>query len=41
MNLLQMSPYIRVAMFSTLTAPFQISPRAIFDYEIIQVDGGK
>lgn len=41
MNLLQMSPYIRVAMFSTLTAPFQISPRAIFDYEIILVDGGK
>lgn len=35
------SPYIRVAMFSTLIAPFQISNRIIFDYEIILVTAGK
>lgn len=30
MNLLQMSPYIRVAMFSTLTAPLSDQPPGDF-----------
>lgn len=41
MNKKEFSPYIRVAMFSTLTAPFTITERVIFDYEIILVSGGK
>lgn len=41
MNKNNFSPYIRVAMFSTLTAPFRISNRVIFDYEIILVTDGK
>ena len=40
MNKNEFSPYIRVAMFSTLTAPFKISERIIFDYEIILVNDG-
>jgi len=34
------SPYIRVAMQSTLIAPFTIQKRVIFDYEMIFVDEG-
>lgn len=34
------SPYIRIAMQSTLTAPFLIHERVIFDYEIIYVTDG-
>ena len=41
MNKQEFSPYIRVAMFSTLTAPFSIEKRVIFDYEIILVSDGK
>lgn len=41
MNINEFSPYIRVAMLSTLTAPFKISTRIIFDYEIILVTDGK
>ncbi len=41
MNRNEFSPYIRVAMLSTLTAPFKINTRIIFDYEIILVAGGK
>lgn len=41
MNKNRFSPYIRVAMHSILTAPFTISNRVIFDYEIILVTGGK
>lgn len=33
-------PYIRLAMFSTIRAPFRINDRALFDYEIILVSGG-
>lgn len=40
MNKKEFSPYIRVAMSSVLTAPFIISDRVIFDYEIILADGG-
>jgi len=35
------SPYIRVAMFSTLVAPYKIDKRVIFDYEIILISDGK
>ncbi len=41
MNINEFSPYIRVAMLSTLTAPFKINTRIIFDYEIILVTDGK
>jgi len=41
MNKNQISPYIRVAMYSTLTAPYKINYRVIFDYEIILVTNGK
>ncbi len=41
MNKQEFSPYIRVAMFSTLIAPFRIEKRVIFDYEIILVSDGK
>lgn len=41
MNKNILSPYIRVAMHSTLTNPFKISERVIYDYEIIFVSGGK
>lgn len=41
MNKNEFSPYIRVAMFSTLTAPFKINDRVIFDYEIILATNGK
>lgn len=41
MNKNEFSPYIRVAMFSTLTSPFKINTRVIFDYEIILVTNGK
>lgn len=34
------SPYIRRAIHSTLTAPFRINERIIFDYELILVAGG-
>lgn len=37
----EFSPYIRVAMFSTLVSPFVINERIIFDYEIILVNDGK
>lgn len=41
MNKNEFSPYIRVAMNSILSAPFTISNRVIFDYEIILVADGK
>lgn len=41
MNKNDFSPYVRVAMFSTLTAPFKIDNRIIFDYEIIFVSDGE
>lgn len=41
MNKNEISPYIRVAMHSTLTAPFVVETRVIFDYEIILVSDGK
>jgi len=41
MNKNEFSPYIRVAMFSTLIAPFRIEKRVIFDYELILISGGK
>ena len=40
MKKLSFSPYIRVAMKSTLTSPFIIRKRVIFDYEIIFVEVG-
>ncbi|MEE1047382.1 MAG: AraC family transcriptional regulator [Clostridia bacterium] len=41
MNKAIFSPYVRVAMHSTLTAPFLINTRIILDYEIILVAGGE
>lgn len=41
MNKNLLSPYIRAAMHSTLTAPFLINERIIFDYEIIFVQKGE
>ncbi len=41
MNKNEFSPFVRVAMLSTLSAPFQINQRVIFDYEIIFVVDGK
>ena len=35
------SPYIRVAMYSVLNAPFKINKRVLFDYEVILVTNGK
>ena len=35
------SPFVRVAMHSTLKAPYAINERALFDYEIILVGGGQ
>ena len=40
MKLSGLSPYIRVAMHSTLTAPFTIRERILFDYELIFVEDG-
>lgn len=37
----EFSPYIRVASKSFFTAPFRISRRVIFDYEIILIESGK
>ena len=36
----QLSPFVRVAMYSTLRDPFVISERVLFDYELILVQGG-
>jgi len=41
MNKNEFSPHIRVAMFSTLTVPFRIEKRIIFDYELILVSDGR
>ncbi|MBE6688541.1 MAG: hypothetical protein E7588_04590 [Ruminococcaceae bacterium] len=41
MNKNEFSPYIRVAVHSTIIAPFTINDRVIFDYEIILVADGK
>ena len=35
------SPFIRLAMYSTIAAPFEINERIIFDYEMIFVSGGR
>ena len=35
------SPYVRIAMFSTIQAPFLINERVLYDYEIIFVRNGK
>ncbi len=40
MLLNKISPYIRIAMFSTIRSPFRINERALFDYEMILVSGG-
>ena len=40
MDLNLISPYIRVAMYSELQAPFKINTRIIFDYEIILIERG-
>ena len=40
LNKKQFSPYIRVAMHSTLRAPYSINERTLFDYEMILVQGG-
>lgn len=40
MNIHEINPYIRTAMYSRLTAPFVIETRVIFDYELIYVRGG-
>lgn len=40
MNTLEINPYIRVAMRSTLLAPSHINRRIIFDYELIYIDDG-
>lgn len=37
----KLSPYIRVAMYSSLMPSFTISERTLFDYEIILVTGGE
>ena len=36
----ELSPFVRVAMYSTLRDPFEIRERVIFDYELILVQGG-
>ena len=36
----QISPYIRLATYSTLTAPFEIKERILYDYELICVTDG-
>lgn len=41
MNKNMFSPFIRLAMYSTIAAPFEINERIIFDYEMIFVSGGK
>ena len=40
MDLNSLSPYVRVAMHSSLTAPFLIRERVIFDYELIFLESG-
>lgn len=37
----RLSPYVRVAMHSTLISSFVINERTLFDYEIILVTGGE
>ena len=41
MNTNAISPYIRTALFSVLSAPFAISERVLLDYELIFVLSGK
>ncbi|MBQ4516139.1 MAG: helix-turn-helix transcriptional regulator [Clostridia bacterium] len=41
MNKNMFSPFIRLAMYSTIAAPFEINERIIFDYEMIFVSGGR
>lgn len=41
MNKNAFSPFVRLAMYSTLAAPFCINERIIFDYEMIFVSGGR
>lgn len=41
MNFDLFSPYIRVAMKSYINAPFTITERIIFDFEIIYIEAGK
>lgn len=40
MDLNSLSPYVRVAMHSSLNAPFLIRERVIFDYELIFLESG-
>lgn len=40
MDFNQLSPYVRVAMHSSLNAPFLIRERIIFDYELIFLESG-
>lgn len=41
MDINTVSPYIRIAMYSTLAADCVINPRVIYDYEMIFVKGGQ
>ena len=41
MNLLEINPYIRLAMHSTLLAPVHINRRIIFDYELVYIESGE
>lgn len=41
LNKRQFSPYVRIAMHSTLRAPYSINERTLFDYEMILVQGGQ
>ena len=41
MNIFDINPYIRLATYSVLYAPFFINNRIIFDYEIIYVEEGE
>jgi AraC-like DNA-binding protein len=41
MDFNNMSPYIRVAMDSTIQAPWKLSQRVIFDYELLYIKEGE
>ena len=40
MNLNEFSPYVRVALYSHIEAPFKIRERTLFDFEIILIEDG-
>ena len=41
MNILEINPYIRLAIHSELPMPFLINRRVIFDYELIYIEDGE